>query len=600
MLLMTNIFLTGCPSSNIKMVESISVDKKNKNGQGLVVAKVISSVDHTLPFNQLTIASIGSDEPDQYRLRINNETTGKNTVFSSYIPEGTYRLSSIRSYYTEDIPQISNSVFRFNAIYTNIAFASDSLGTFQVKEGKITDLGYLIYYAMIENNHAKKHVLRSSKKNQTNIAKYFYSLPESFTESEVLGWNEPISIEEKNIYESFRSEPMSFNEVYHNDQKVYFLGNLGTYLTYDGDHWDTVKIETDYDLLTMAVNPNGDKLIGSDFGSLFFKKLDEDWVELSISPKFRVFKVRHLDNNNYEVILISRQKLEIRKVTIENDIVSWSQIFSFDPQDGWRNHRGKLILDPPNRGYILNNHNKLGAIKAVRVHHDDMSNNIGIIQIGSGNFDLSDHIRPVNVHLFKYDLVKQTVSDFKESKRAIDYTIRSDSIEIGVKSTERFHGYWGRKSNETYYLKNKRKNKWEVIESKVDLCQSIREECKEGEINETNFDFVGKPIFFEDNQTIAVAKFYRLVKLPNKFSEFYRLVESKDGGNTWKLSESELPSQQCTQLIPFSEEEILLSCSGANGVMYRTPNRGLYWEKSRHHYESHNKSRERTIMASSY
>jgi len=97
-----------------------------------------------------------------------------------------------------------------------------------------------------------------------------------------------------------------------------------------------------------------------------------------------------------------------------------------------------------------------------------------------------------------------------------------------------------------------------------------------------NFSFTSAPIFFDDQNAIAMARVSGK-EFNLEDDNMPQVIKTVDGGKHWTLTGNTPPKNYCSILIPQIKGKLVLTCNGATGDFYESTDEGETWEHIRQH-----------------
>lgn len=306
--------LAGCTTmSTVNNGDSVSID------EGLAIFRLTSnarSIGFFQYWQNVELEDVKTGR--KYSINYSNAGNSQSGIYFGSVPEGEFRLTMFSS-------ESCGSVCINSTLYL-----SEALGTFEVKAGRLTDLGHLIYQPISEE---RSIVVRSAMIKpwlKDYIAEYYPKIPLSFVDADYLGWNDtPKSFfehkEAYNLVLKYAQGLFSPHETI--DGKVLFgtkLGNLRMWLPTKGLY----SIPTGYQGVITAVTTLNDKtwVVGTEDGSM---KVTHDagltWYD-KLSPfKNEGITYLHTYKGNLYAVGADTEKADIY---YESGTEGWKQISS--------------------------------------------------------------------------------------------------------------------------------------------------------------------------------------------------------------------------------------------------------------------------------
>lgn len=560
--------LTACSTMpTVDMMPTLSDTTRPTTDMGTLVVRVVNAGGNPVPINFLTIIPKNFNESQQVkavRLEAFSKVAGKSTVFASPVPPGQYSFDSLRAFYS-----------RGERWYSRGIKADVKFGTFNVKAGKVTDLGTVIYYPKPQGDVYVDTLARAPASHSQQIVSGYLPYLQ-YDPTEALGWSEDdMEDEHRTRYVSMVQNPVAYNERYRApDGTVYLIGKLGAILKHTRNaEWLMDAVDTDADLLAIAATSAGDIVLGGEFGKLFLKRSDSNkWNDISFGPTYTVHAITIHDDKFIDVVLNDSRKVEIRRAKLTADNLNWQMMASFTPEGHWRDSEGNLFFEPGKQKRLLTR-----RISGVTIQHAAGQSYIFIAaQVGLEHSILDPYVNS----LFRYDPEKWVVEKVREIEGGVDDIADAGAVTLGIESPGPFA------SRKTYYRFNPETENWEKVDSRLDFCPTLKgslaRHCvKNGKRIKRykDFTFVSIPVFTSDMDAIAFVRFGDETSANGE--AIYRSVVTTDGGETWAGSEAAPPNNYCLTTIPEIEGSLVVACSGVSSDFYRSTDQGVSWEHAR-------------------
>lgn len=566
--------LSGC-ASQINMLPTLDQDNFQSE-QGTIVARVINASNYSLPLNQLTISpenlnassEIKSDRISAHR----NTGLSGTTVFAAQAAPGNYALNSVRAFH-------SNGDYW----YSRFIDADAKFGTFSVEAGKITDLGTLIYYQRPEEDRYYDTLIRLPNSDSSDIIDQYFSFYRYQAEN-INSWDEDErDTEREDLYASAAQNPTTYSTRYlAPDGTLYFLAKLGIIIkrSPSGD-WSLDAVDTNFELLDIAQNQQGDLIVGGTSGKLFLKRAGQDWIDLSLAHNQHIHSLVFNSDQAVDMLVKTDTTLSVRRATLDpsesgnGNKLQWQTINHYDYANGWKNTsvsansnastqtrqarsiRGFSLLDFNNKHYI-------------KVFTTSLNNGENIFASG----------KPLT---FRYDPADWQITSNNE-KPEISTIIDAGAIKLGIKKA----GFWSWDGKTSYYRHNSQTDSWEKISTHVYRCDkkiTSNSYCDSNGLaaRKASFNLSAIPWFKNDLEGLAVVNFTETNIWTAERKTSTKLLWTTDGGKTWSDTEKNLPKKYCSGVVPEVSDRLLISCSGATGDFYESTDLAETWEHVRQH-----------------
>ncbi|MCM2680047.1 hypothetical protein [Echinimonas agarilytica] len=569
-LILTCVILSGCATtSDVNLLETLSPATVLKQDEGVVIVRVMHAKHRQLEFNQVTIVpeNLNASEtikPERLQAIENVATTG--TVFMSPVKSGRYALNSVRAFY----------IFG-ERWYSHFASTDAQMGTFEVKPGEVVDLGTIIYYPKPQDDMYVETLFHIPANNPGEIltrhAPYY-----SFDQSQVRGWLEDEQEEDREtLYASVAQNPISFANTYQApDETIYFLAKFGVLVIRDANgDWDIDAVDTNQDLISVAVNSRGDMAVGGHEGTLFWKPEGQDWQDRS-QPKDSI--VRHLKFTDDDTLFMAT--LKDNRLTIsstQTDNFEWQQRNSFDFNSGWANYQPL----------------KESAKKSKRTSKRTVDE-LSILTIDDKHFIT---VYAMHDPDFFGNTIKSEIYQFDPESWVV-YEIEDEPefsavvpAGLGELAMER-EGFWSLGDSQLYKYNSQTQTKTE-INNHFYVCNknqyTLEQQCPLASKSspskkkpvKRSFTFASTPIFLNETDGYAVVGVPEYDKEKGERVQKIKFAETKDAGASWMPSTHSLPEPYCHKLVGYVKTHLLLSCSGSTGDFYESFDAGASWEHVR-------------------
>ena len=567
------LILGGC-AGGVNMLPTLTEKNSPKNEEGVVVVRVINASAYPLPFNQFTIAPKNLNESKKIkpsRLQALSISTTNSTIFSAPVKAGSYSLSSIRAFH-----------MRGEFWYSRWAGADAQFGTFNVNPGQVTDLGTVIYYPKPEKDKYINTLLRHPvlEKGQTLEQHFsFYS----FNNEDVITWSEDEYQDQREaLYASIVQNPVTFNEQYlAPDDTVYFIGKLGVILSRTPDkEWELDAVDSDLDLSAIAQSVDGDLVVGGDEGAIFYKPLGEEWKNISIDNSHHIEDFYFSADKTLTVV--SRQETKLHVMSLASVDEEWQTKTTYDYVKGWQNTNPEFqfVENPDGDKKKTKNNKKPKRIVSAELSNEQ-GNNIIVVKYQSMHENIAFGIG--DTETYAYDPITWQVRKHNSSL-GIDKVFNAGATKIGVE----YAGFWSWTGKSTYYKQDNVTEEWQEISTSIMKCKKETSELK-GDVcvendskkvvkaSKESFSFTSIPWFRDNTYGVAIVSFSDFNFWTGKRSNETKIIETKDGGKSWQVTENKLPNKFCAQIVNEVKDSLLLSCKGVSSDFYESTDNGKSW-----------------------
>lgn len=577
MLALIAMFLSGC-AGDVNMLPTLSKKSKISNEQGIVVVRVVNASSYPLPFNQVTITPKNVNESKKIkpsRLQAIASSTTNSTIFSAPVKSGSYALDSIRAFH-----------IRGDYWYSRWAGADAKFGTFNVEPGKITDLGTIIYYPKPQEDKYLNTVLRTPEAAPADVLTTYFPFY-SFNENQVIQWtNDEFQDERDALFSSVAQNPVTFKMDYlAPDNSVYFIGKLGVILKRtQHKEWELDAIDTNLDLSAIVQSTSGELAVGGDEGVIFYKKLDGEWQDISVSKTQKVEELYFDNKGALEAITRTEDKLYIYEKQVNALDLPWIIKATFTSNQGWKDNEGNKLLTDIETKPKKKKASKAKRIVSVTTQRQDDKNIITLaLQSMSANIVFGGGDRTS----YKFSPQTWQVSLYENDEK-ISRTFQAGATTLGIE----YAGFWSLSGRPTYFKKDTATQAWKKIATVVKTCKEgytasgkvcVADNGKRATIKQTSdsFSFTSIPWFSSNTKATAIASFSDYSFWSGKRSNETKIIQTNDGGATWEITDLSLPNKFCTQIISKVKDSLLLSCNGVSSDFYESNDHGKTWQHVR-------------------
>lgn len=567
LILVSLAFLAGC-AGQVNILPTLDESTTLDVDQGLVVARVINASSYPLPFNQLTIAPENLNESSTVkpeRLIARHSHAKGTTVFASPVSSGSYALSSVRAFHMAG-----------EYWYSRFASTDAKLGTFDVKPGKVTDLGTLIYYPKSLEDKYINLLLRAPEPETGEVLDKYFAFYDYKTD-EVTGWKlDEREDERESLYISVVQNPVSYKPGYlAPDGTIYFLSKLGVIIKRASDgSWDLDAVDTNLELTSIAVSSSNDIVVGSSEGHLYIKKADEEWIDASLNSNHLISEIEFIDEQRVIIFASNKQEVTIYKSDLSADKISWEKL------DSYRHHTNWASTPPlPEEQQARQKPKKPKQIKAISTNTIEGRKYLSIVTTMEGNTMVFSSSK---TDKFEYTTDPWSVSP-SDKKQAMSTIINAGAVELGIK----FPGFWSWDGKTDYFMFDDETKDWKEISTFVRRCGkeiTTQVRCEDGvPSKKRGFTFSTAPLFSTPNEAIAIANFSSYDAWSGKTNTETKILSTDDGGLNWVDTGNKLPKPYCSSLVSDVSDRALLSCNGGSGEFYESFDQGANWQLVREH-----------------
>lgn len=566
--------LLACESTT-QSIATLSEENPAGAEDGVLVVRIVNSKDNGtigIPFNFLTLSP--KDNAKDMRVPSQPRIQGSSTLFVAPVPAGEYALTNIET-------NMSHSTYTGSGIelihsYFDSTNTDTSLGTFTITPGVVTDLGTLIHYPSPPHTSSSPAVIRSPNKTDGSIVKTF-SPSLDYQKDLLISWNnDKLEPAQQDQYRLAVDNPITYNQ-HHlaNDGSVYFFGKLGTLIKRSKNGiWSTEKLNTDFDLVTMAQTANGDLLVGGELGNLFLKQANQQWRKIIVPSRYRIEKIIPRANFEIDLIVISEDRIEVIRGDTQLSAPRWITLKQFDPSSEWAYSGFTGIAgDWLIRSIQVNEHKGYLGIEV----HLQRSYTPSITKRGSTrNFKL-------NPKTWAFSLAKGRTEK-------LDKVFHAGAVKVGLRHTSATTS----DGRDRYYIYNEQSGEWYKSTTKIDRCPSKKGysatcRVKRSEMKRfQNFQLSSAPVFSTTQKGLAFVNTARIA--PHKLqintapdNAIIKLVETSDGGRTWGYTEGAPPKPNCINTVPVLNDILLVHCSGSSNEFYQSNDKGVTWTQVKGH-----------------
>jgi len=592
-ILILSAFLAACAPSTVNIRDPLTtVPQSSEPGFGVVVARVIHTDSRGAPFNYLRLepsnvnasADIKSEE-----MKAITRPLSSGSFFVSNIPVGTYSLSYVRTYYYDGQFYISKWVK-----------GGIDIGTVEVKEGELTDLGQLIYYPKSEGDIIKNTLSRIPNSHNAELLKILR--PEiSNAYLDVNQWNEDGGDSDRqNFFSAAVQNPVAFNTQFHDikTNKTYFAGKLGFILSYSGDgEWQQDAIDTNDEIYAVAVSPNGTLFVGGEYGALYSKSPGDAWKKIAYDDKYTIKDIVADDDDSITVLGVDLRSVNLSKVSVV-DTTQNQTIGIYDLNYGWGSASGewhdkerelevntkkqKAIELEERTGKKKNRAERRYIKYAFRENIDNQIHYfVGIADPYQNEQSPLHSVSKRETHLYTpSNGVFTKVLDFGSG---VDHVNQSGTELVGTKRA----GFWSWDGKDTFVKRSKEAPyTWEKITRTWDKCPEQPEEatlCPNPENAEKpkkrkkTINFASQPYFWDESEGIVFGTWVEANFWASTTETKTAVFKTTNGGKTWVALAEEWPGKYCSGLIPEVQDVLLVSCNGISSDFYESKDRGLTW-----------------------
>ena len=562
------LILAGCVPSAVNMKPPVT-STTPLTTDGVVVAKVINVGASVLPFNQLTITpkDVKASKDAKYpRLQSMEDPHGDTSLFASAVPAGEYSLESVRSFF-----------FIGEYIYSTWADGGVDFGVFKVEPGKLTDLGTFIAYRKVEGDKYSTRLIRIPNSDNADLIKQYRPFL-NYSKDNLLTWQDDgLDNDRQSAYLALAQNPTIFTDRYLSPSgSLFMLGKLGAILerTKSGE-WKDHLLETNSDLYAIAEDAKGRLIVGGAQGALFFKD-KTDWKDISFDASTRIDGIKWLANGDVLLYMAQNGTGVIMQGNPAQAKTDWKKISSYVNYKGWQDALGNPLMTNEIMPKEIRSRQRVMSL-GLETFLGNEYVRVAIQQAG-GNKEFNTMDR-VDSKLFKVSANNQLTYETELSGK-MDRIFQAGQVSIGLKIA----GFWSWTGRDAYYRYDTDSKTWVEIKTSVDNCPGAKIEVKRCKVdgksllrNET-FRFISRPLFMTQNKGFATVQVTAVYEQRDPI-----MVETTDGGKSWKKSKTTFPGKFCTDLIPEITDRIMLYCSGVSGDVYESTDEGKSWKHVREH-----------------
>lgn len=545
--LLSLLILCSCVTTpTVEMAPAIG---KTPMGQpyGTVIARVINASSWGLPFNYVSVAPKDlnvSEEVRPIRLESLNETIGHYADFASELPPGTYSMRNIRSYYENNGYWIS----RWG--HSNVDF-----GTFTVEEGKVTNLGIIVYYTKTDDD---RYYDTFTRIDELDTERFYAEHMNGITyDPEVLSWDEDDrSQDRESLFVSMLQNPTNFLDRYSTrNGDLHFLCKMGVIVTRkaSGD-WTMSAMETNHDVVALAESENSNLWAGTDAGGLFYSANGENWEPIEFSEKGYI---EYINAENGVVDVLCRKRHELVVYRLKDNV--WTALKYFTAGRGWNDG-----------GY----HDMADRITFVS-HQEFKGKNY--LFLGEAPNELPLGFGSRKIHKFTFEPSRWTLAPV-EGLPEMDAVMDAGAVQLGMKETK----FLGMDTGTSYFRYDEKSADWKRVAEKIERSPMAVSRGGGGRSipsKDISFYFVSIPQFQNSLEGIAIVRKKVPPNYANENPAFF--ISTVDGGETWDTMDIELPNRYATSLIPEIKDRLLLGTGGITGDFWESTDFGRTWKHVR-------------------
>jgi hypothetical protein len=558
----------ACTTSKVNLIPNNSGNVPLAQNEGLVVARVINASPFDRTLNYLTLApkQLHESESEKWqRLQAVKDFNGNSTLFVAPVKAGEYSLSSVHGYHVEG-----------NFYYQQWMPVAPSFGTIKVVPGEVTNLGTLVYYHKPDGERFSKMLSRFEDLESVSedITRHEPRLMAMADASNARSWDaDELSVEREDVFLNIVQNPVVFNRKFPiAPDKWAFTTKLGVLMTLDAEQGVTLEdVDTLYDLVHFCAVPSGPRLV-SDALSRVWLSMSEgaQWQEASlelqegdtvagvhVSEDQRLFVVTNGNGTVRIVELFESAPAQTRMV--------YSKAYNWLANDEFQRREAARIAALSDPGKVNDAERKRSALEGIQA-----------LSFQQQLFLLVNE----KLHVLDAD---------GEQVQALPFDGKFRSLEPA--GWDKLFATWESEwyGSVQHWVSDDVGQSWRRILYKVDRCP--QEGIPEG-LNEANRNSVrcegmtgprwskhyplSQPIMFENGRGFSVAR-RGSNEVASRQNDHY-LIETEDGGELWKRSESVLPKYCWRLMHGFDEGEIILNCRYSTGQMYRAHKDALEWE----------------------
>lgn len=594
-LLIASIYLSACVPSTVNIRPALAAPPSSEEaGFGVVVARVIHTDSGGAPFNYLRLepsnlnssADVKSEDLTAITVPLSS-----GSFYVSSIPAGTYSLSYIRTYYSDGQFYISKWVK-----------GGLDLGTLEVREGVLTDLGELIFYPKSEGDTIKYKLARIPNSNNSALLKNVRpEISDHFTD--VTTWNDDGNESERqDFFAAAAQNPVGYNVQYHdpNSGTTYFAGKLGFILGYnENGEWQADAIDTNNEIFALTTLSDGTIVAGGEFGSLFKKSLDGEWQKLEYSPKLTIRDIRANDDNSVNILGVGLRHAKLSRHPLTPGETA-EPIAKYNLDYGWGSNSGEWFdkerearveankLKKAKREEQLDKKKSVTERRYIKYAYgktieDNVHYFVGVAKPYTNYQSPLDGVSKRETHVFDSSSARlNKVTDFGEG---VDQVYQAGTELIGRK----YAGFWSWDGRDTFVKRSRTAPfTWEKISRYWDRCpdqpaDSTTCPLENGRTKRRRkaVNFSSLPYFWDQNTGIVFVSWTELPLFSSEKETKTATLKTTNGGKSWAMLTDEWPGEYCAGIIPEVKDRILVSCNGLSSDFYESKDKGETWSRVR-------------------
>lgn len=562
--------LSGCATVHHEVAPPLSEYKRPTAQEGVVVVKIVDLNKHPRIFNYISFTpeDINANDNAKFQdLFAVEPVVEGNATFAAMLKPGRYSLGSYGYDYGEGARR------QFKWYYNKVDF-----GTFEVKAGKVTDLGTLIHYPKPSDGGYINQLIRVPNASLGQVLENHYPYFE-FDKNDILTWLDDGSDDlHEASFASVAQNPLNFKYIKRKDDgSIHFLSPLGVVLIRDAKgEWHLDAVETNMLLTALDFSVANETLLGGQEGALFYKQTnDADWQNVSLSPEWTIDFIKFEASNSALLVRHNAYEISVDRITVKDGEAQVDILNKFSAKGtGWASYsQGELggVQDGLLSRLILETTAfEVADRMFIRIVSDKSKDPY------AAGFE--------EIVLFEVDLASFVVQPVELDKRITDF-VRIDNQTVGRKLffSVAYNQY-------DYFFYDETADKWNMLNRKVRWCgdheivTTKEYRCENGYPVKSNvIRPIGGIVRSKSNDLYTIA-FIRKFLPDNRDDKTYphiRLLKSSDEGKTWEDLNTKLPEPQCSDLIAHINGTLLLSCQGYSSDFYESTDEGKSWEHVR-------------------
>jgi photosystem II stability/assembly factor-like uncharacterized protein len=510
-----------------------------------------------------------SKDKTAVRLEAISYAPNHSTVFFSSLPEGEYTLMNIRGLYSAGDLQ-----------YSRWVNADETMGTFKIKSGQITDLGKIIHYTKVSGDRYKDLLVPIPRSSALTEIPQGNLLP-NMDISQVSTWDDDGREGDRQaLYSNIVQNPVTYNDRYlSKNGNLYLVGKLGFIFKRDKlGNWSNDAVDTDFDITAVAETESGILIVGGESGQIFIKDGDGKWQPHPVPADFLIDAINTDADGNIFVIAHTTREAKVFTKSTKNINRGWTAQATLDPITGWKNDQGQTfpIKYVPAK--------RVKRVKPGRDYPRAISS-LSFIEFSGKMYiatflyigNTPNLIGATNRYLHEISSDFSTFTPKADFNEGVDGVVKAGVGFIGIKKPNFFT------LTPTYFRFDAATNDWVKIGTAVNVCRALGKEnkfCKSAALTTPKFNFVGVPVFIDANRAYALAQLWH--GGIDGIDGEYIAIDTEDGGKTWTYNKKPLPNGKfCLDTISQVSDSILVFCNGVSADFYQSNDQGVSWQHVR-------------------